>query len=78
MSRARSQAAASGSGRAAAGVEIGVKLLRQINEDVKAIAYYDGEVFIAPREGPISVLDFATAQPLCATFFYCVLLVSVL
>ncbi len=67
MSRARSQAvSAAGSGKGGVGGETGVKLLRQINEDVKAIAYFDGEVFIAPREGPISVLDFATAQPLYA------------
>ena len=64
MSRARSQGAAGGASSKGSVVESGIKLLRQINEDAKAIAYFQGEVFIAPREGPISVLDFSTTQTL--------------
>ena len=45
-------------------LESGIKLLKQLTEDAKAISYSNGEVFIAPREGPVAVIDFSTAQQL--------------
>ena len=49
---------------AAPSVETGVKLLKQLQEDVKAIAISAADVFIAGREGPVTALDFSSGQPL--------------